>query len=148
MKKAFLFSLIILFYISMGIFLFLQYKTEHFKLAHFPIEEGKFLATATREDSPYQMDFYLIDGGSLSADSVGGILRDTREHSQQNIFLAYPCYQVRVQWNSHDHIIIFWQDAHTDIQRSVTLNLARDHYDWREDKYFSSPQYLTDKSSL
>lgn len=84
------------------------------------------------KNGKYKMDFYLSDGGSLSADGVKGVYTNMATGKEKVIFFAYPCNDVTYEWISDKKIDIRYIDRYEGGEINIVLDVTKDTYDWRK----------------
>lgn len=87
------------------------------------IPEGKYITSIESPNKDYKLNAYLIDGGSLSGDSIRVELENINTNKIINIYWGYPYSNVNMEWINNDVVLI----------NDKKLNVHRDTYNWRND---------------
>lgn len=94
--------------------------------------QTELLSSAISKNGKSKMDFYLSDGGSLSADGVKGVYTNMATGKEKVIFFAYPCNDVTYEWISDKKINIRYIERYEGSENNIVLDVTKDTYDWRK----------------
>lgn len=130
MKKIFLILTIMLLLFLFVLFLkHMVNNKDRYSLENVNYKNKEIICVA--ENQKNKIIFYLIDGGSLSSDSVAGVYKV--KNIEKVIFFAYPCNSVKYEWIDKNTISINWQDRYELKEKKVILNVTKDTFDWRKE---------------
>lgn len=129
-KFVFLICIFLIITVAMGYILY-NHKQNN-KLENLKYNQTELLSSTISKNGKSKMDFYLSDGGSLSADGVKGVYTNMATGQEKVIFFAYPCNDVTYEWISDKKIDICYIDRYEGGEINIVLDVTKDTYDSRK----------------
>lgn len=130
--KGFVFLICIFSIITVAMGYILYSHKQNNKLENLKYNQTELLSSTTSKNGKSKMEFYLSDGGSLSADGVKGVYTNMATGQEKVIFFAYPCNDVIYEWISDKKINIRYIERYEGSENNIVLDVTKDTYDSRK----------------